>query len=111
MKTNWKIIVLSLLIGGFVGAAISLTALRYCRPDWGSGRPRGEMRKKLYRELKLTPEQKAQVDVILKEKREKVGRLFTEGRPKMEAIRIETKAQIRALLTPEQQANFDVLSA
>lgn len=112
MKTHWKIIFVSLLIGGFLGAAACLAALRYCKPDWKHDRPHSShMRKKLYRELQLSPEQKTKVDAILKASREKLDKLVGEGRPKLESIRQETKTEIRKLLTAEQQIKFDVLSA
>jgi len=63
----------------------------------------------LDRELKLTPEQRQQLEVILDETaagyrgiRERVG-------PEYEAVRQAGREKIRALLTPEQRARFEEL--
>jgi len=63
----------------------------------------------LDRELKLTPEQRQQLEAILDEMaagyrgiRERVG-------PEYEAVRQAGREKIRAILTPEQRARFEEL--
>src|SRR5687768_15824953 len=95
MKSNWKIVMISLLIGGFLGSALTLAVIKYHREGRGGG-----MRHKFYKELKLSPEQKAKVDAIMQASKEK-----------MEAIRNATRQQVRPLLNPEQQTTFDAMNA
>ncbi len=58
------------------------------------------MREKVYKDLNLTPQQKAYVDVVLNRSREKVG-----------LIRSEARQDIRTTLTPKQQDAFDAANA
>lgn len=70
----------------------------------------------LAKELNLTAEQKQQVGALLKQQMEE-GRALRadtslsreQKREKMEAMRKASREQIRALLTPEQQAKYDAL--
>ncbi len=61
--------------------------------------------------LKLTPDQRQRVADILDAKRVKIEALRTEFRPKFDEIRATTRAEIRQVLTPEQQQQFDVMDA
>jgi Spy/CpxP family protein refolding chaperone len=57
-------------------------------------------------ELKLTPEQKAQVGEIYKDSRQKGKDLAKALQPQMDELRVQTKAKVKMLLTPEQQARY-----
>lgn len=75
-----------------------------------------ERLQQMAQELNLTAEQKDKVGDLLKQQMEQ-GRALREDtslsreqkRERMEAIRKASRAQVRALLTPEQQAKFDAL--
>lgn len=58
-------------------------------------------------QLKLTPEQKTEVEAFLQEKQKKMEELRAQMRPQYEEARRSTQAKIRRLLTPEQQKKFD----
>ena len=58
-------------------------------------------------QLKLTAEQRDQVKVLLEAKRQKMSALRVETRPRYEEIRRSTQAEIRRMLSPEQQKKFD----
>ena len=85
---------------------------------WGAGRglfPRRwsweqryeKMLERFNSELRLTPEQREQVKVLLDAKRQKMEALKNEARPRREEIRQATRTEIRKLLSPEQQQKFD----
>jgi len=108
MKVCWKSSILIVLIGWFLGAASGLLIMRYCH----SMHPlHGRMRDRLVRELSLTSAQKTQVDAILQDSHQKMDGVYTQANQQLEDIRKATRAQIRQLLTPEQQAKFDQLIA
>src|SRR5205807_8055003 len=59
--------------------------------------------------LGLTPDQRAQAEVIFRAKREKITALFDEVGPKLEELRRSTTGEIEKILTPEQRAKFEQL--
>ena len=77
----------------------------------GGGRSPGAMRERLVNELGLTPAQQAKLDPILAETRQQMATLRelpeTERQARAAKVREATRAKIRELLTPEQQAKYD----
>ncbi|HUI40661.1 MAG TPA: periplasmic heavy metal sensor [Terriglobia bacterium] len=61
----------------------------------------------LTKELKLDSRQAAQVGQIIQDSSKKYQALRAQARPQFEALRQQTDAQIRQLLTPEQSRQFD----
>jgi Spy/CpxP family protein refolding chaperone len=59
------------------------------------------------RELQLTPDQQTQVTTIIDDTRAQLKALYAPVDTQREQIRQQTRARIRALLTPEQQPKFD----
>ena len=59
--------------------------------------------------LDLTPEQKAKVQPIIDQTKPQIAAIHQEAMQKMKAIMESTGAQIRPLLTPEQQGKFDAM--
>ena len=95
------------LLVGWIGA-------RYC-PGGFRGGPRMEPKpypkilEKLHKKLEFTPEQKTQVEAILKENHQKVLGLHNAARPQFDEIRRDTDKRIGELLTPEQREKFEKL--
>jgi len=65
--------------------------------------------KKFNRNLSLNEEQRNEVENILNAKIEKVKKLRKKIRPQFKKIRQSARAEIRALLTPEQASKFDTM--
>ncbi len=110
MKIVWKQVLVSFVLGVMVGAA----GVHWCAPHtfhrhWGGKEFQARMLRQFDSKLKLTPEQRSQVAEILDGKRQKIDVLRAEMRPKFEEIRTSTSAEIRSLLTPEQQKKFDAI--
>ena len=113
MKLAWKQIIIAFLLGAVVTALGTYACPFYRRPwGWGKGGHFQEkMLKRFDARLHLTPDQEKEVAAILAQKRGKIDALRSEIRPKFEAIRKTTRAEIRQILTPEQQTKFDKMSA
>jgi Spy/CpxP family protein refolding chaperone len=80
------------------------------------GRRGGFVLEELTQKLTLTPDQQKQVGDLIKSSREQMKALHEDDsmseddkRAKMKEITSTTRSQIRALLTPAQQAIFDTL--
>jgi Spy/CpxP family protein refolding chaperone len=101
--------VLGTLVGGLGLAAFQS---RSPRPVPGSDPiGPGMMLRRLDLELDLTPEQRTQIESILRE----TGREFAAMRegldPRLREVRTRTLGRIREVLTPPQQDKFDALLA
>ena len=63
--------------------------------------------KRLSHRLDLTPQQQEKVAVIFEEMREQLFNLRSRHKPDLERIREQGHARIKAILTAEQQIQFD----
>jgi len=107
-----KHIIVAFLSGLLIGGAIAWGAapfLKHRRQARDPEQMHQRLMKKFNRELKLSEDQARQVDQIFRASREKMQVLHKETFPRFDALRKETQTAIRALLTPEQQAKFDVM--
>jgi Spy/CpxP family protein refolding chaperone len=57
----------------------------------------------LLERLELTPEQRSRIDGILERRRAEMEEFWDQHRPTLRAITDSTRAELRALLTPEQR--------
>lgn len=60
-------------------------------------------------QLQLTPEQKPQVEQILREARVQLRELRRDAQPKFSAVRSQTDERLKAVLTPQQWEQFQQL--
>lgn len=63
----------------------------------------------LSKDLNLTDDQKTKVQPIIDQTRPQIAAIHKEAMEKMHALLESTTAQIRPLLTPEQQKKFDAM--
>ena len=63
----------------------------------------------LSKDLNLTDDQKAKVQPIIDQTKPQLAAIHKEAMEKMHALLESTGAQIRPLLTPEQQQKFDAM--
>jgi Spy/CpxP family protein refolding chaperone len=70
---------------------------------------RGDRFERLSKALDLTPEQQAKIKPIFEQARPQMKAARQESKQKMDAIRENTMAQIRPILTPAQQQKFDAI--
>lgn len=105
----------------FVGGAFSGAAVDRLIVDGGGERParvepcrdddRDRDRGHLIDQIDLTPEQRARVDQILERRRTQLDSFWVQARPQLRAIIDATQEEIRAIMTPEQRAQYDRLRA
>jgi hypothetical protein len=108
------VIVLVFLAGAMVGFWCHHTLGPRGFPGFGIGGPppgpppamRGWMLQRLDRELDLSKEQHARIDTVLARRETDLKGLMSETRPRFEAIAARTRAEIRSVLTPDQQEKF-----
>ena len=102
-------------------ATLSLASLVYLqakepgehgpKPEHGPG-PHHEMGnplEHLSKDLNLTDDQKTKVQPIIDQTKPQMAAIHREAMEKMHALMESTGAQIRPLLTPEQQTKFDAM--
>ena len=109
------------LISITTAAALSLAALVYLQAKEpgehgphhdGPGGPHQVMEnplEHLSKELNLTDDQKAKVQPIIDQTKPQLAAIHKEAMEKMHALMESTGAQIRPLLTPEQQQKYDAM--
>ena len=85
-------------------------------PGFGGGFGRGRggppperLVERLTSELQLNSEQRAQIDAILKSRRQRLDELQRDVRSRFDREQQELRDEIRKVLTPEQQQQFDKL--
>lgn len=112
---NSKGFAMMFLLGAFVaGGALGFTADRMVhssdRGPYGGANFRARMAEK----LDLTPAQKATIDSLMSERHRQIVALFKPVKPQLDSISAEARAvsdstheQIKRLLNPKQQAEFD----
>lgn len=103
-------------IGGLAGAAaVRLSAAREpaaAAPAAEGRTPREECRRtSTLDRVGLTPEQRERVNAVLERRRRETGAFWDEYGPILRAIVDSTRAEIRAVLTDEQRAEYDRLRA
>lgn len=105
-----KIITLMAACGLTLGG---LTYLRANEPGEQGPGPKnhqmGNPLEHLSESLNLTAEQKVKVQPIIDQAKPQIAAIHQEAMQKMQAIMESTGAQIRPLLTPEQQQKFDAM--
>jgi Spy/CpxP family protein refolding chaperone len=96
---------LMLLIMFSVGALVGAATMHVVEGDEVPNRSRTVERERpsLFELLDLTPAQQAQVDVIMERRRKEMDAFWMEHRPRLHAITDSARAEIRRVLTPEQQ--------
>ena len=109
-------VVISLLIGFALGTLFGQWyAHESFRSHWKHPGMRQRMREhmveKMSKKLNLTKDQKARMTEIFEAKRPQMLALQAETRPKFEALRKSTQAEIRKILNSDQQKKFDEMHA
>ena len=110
---KWKAIagvVLVFIVGGLAGAFGTMCICRH-RGEWMmGGRPHayGEaVVRRLDRELKLSADQRRQVEVIVNDARTEIKELRKQAQPKIDTVFGRAVNRVRAILSPEQRVKFE----
>lgn len=116
MQKSKSMAVIFLLVAFVAGAALGYAANRLI----GRGKPelrgREAMSARVARELSLTPAQHKSLDSLMERRREQIREIYRPIRPQLDsldkvgrAISDSTHAQVRRILTPEQQVKWDAM--
>lgn len=106
------VFVLGCVTGAALDSAYRLRAAGQRRPPpTHRQQGRGDFFEALQKNLNLDERQATQIRGIIDETREGYRQLQTEVSPRYDALRLDGRAKIRALLTPEQQQKFDQMTA
>jgi Spy/CpxP family protein refolding chaperone len=101
------------LIALTLGAALALGTLAVNAQGPGPGghghHMMGNPLEHLTKDLNLTPDQQAKVGPIVDQAKPQIRAIHQEAMQKMREVMENTTAQIRPLLTPEQQQKLDAM--
>ena len=97
----------AILVGGVLGFSADriMVAGRLC----DTGKTERAPRETLASKLGMTTQQQAALDSLLDIRRRDMRAVLDPVQPALDSIGAHTNAQIRAMLTPEQQATWDRL--
>jgi Spy/CpxP family protein refolding chaperone len=99
---GFALIAVTFLVGGMAGAAFD----RVLTTD-AKGEAPAEGRAHVIDQVAMTPEQRAAIDAILERRSERMQTAWAEISPRLEAITDSARAEIMAVLTPEQRAEYE----
>lgn len=101
------LLAIAFVVGALGGMAVERVRASRARPapsEWmpmRGGLPHG------FTALNLTPEQQERIQAIFRSSRPRTDSVLQASLPRLEAIRDSVRAEIRAVLTPDQQRTFD----
>lgn len=95
-------------LGGMAVERVRVSRVRPAPPQWMP--TRGELPPG-FGGLDLTPEQRERIQDIFRASRPRTDSVLRASLPRLEAIHDSVRAEIRALLTPEQRRRFDEMGS
>ena len=106
-RSSWlvRLAALAIFVLGFAAGALAPSAYRAWVRGGGQESRRGRL-DEMSERLKLTPEQKAQVQQIFGETRTRLEALRRESEPRFDEIRRDADERLKQALTPEQWEEF-----
>ncbi|MBI3790331.1 MAG: periplasmic heavy metal sensor [Gemmatimonadetes bacterium] len=97
----------ALLTGGVLGFSANRVFAGGHGKPWTD--PQKTARAQLADRLDLTPAQRERVDSILDDRHRQMTEVLKPVRPRMDSIRLNARAQIRRILTPAQEVEFEAV--
>ena len=96
-----------IIVGAFILGVVTGSLLMNLVAANTSVPKKATMIEELTEELKLSPEQQRRVDDIFKDSRLQGKEVYKTIQPKMDDIRAQTKAKVKALLDANQQIRYE----
>jgi Spy/CpxP family protein refolding chaperone len=116
MQKSKSMAVIFLLVAFVAGAALGYAADRMFGRAKPGSHGRESMSVRVARELSLTPEQSKSLDSLMERRREQIREVYRPIRPQLDSldkvgreISDSTHAQVRRILTAEQQVKWDAM--
>lgn len=96
----------ALLTGGVLGFSANRVFAGGRKP---LALPQRQLRDQLSERLQLSPAQRERVDSILDDRHRQMTEVLKPVRPRMDSIRLNARANIRRILTPAQEVEFEAM--
>jgi Spy/CpxP family protein refolding chaperone len=101
------VFLLGAALGGVLGFTFAHRAVNAANPPLSEPERRAARVQDLTKRLALTPAQAHQVDTILMQRHAESKAIHDQSDAQLDAVRQKGRAQMRALLTPEQLPKFE----
>jgi Spy/CpxP family protein refolding chaperone len=101
------VFLLGAALGGVLGYLFAHRPVNAANPPLSEPERRARRVEELTRDLTLTPRQAQQVDAILLQRHTETKAIHDQTDAQLDAVRQKGRAQMRAILTPEQMPKFE----
>jgi len=101
------VFLLGAALGGVLGYMFAHRAVSAANPPLSEPERRAKRVAEFTKELSLTPQQAEQLDAILMARHAETKTIRDQTEAQIEAVRQKGRAQVRAILTPEQLPKFE----
>ena len=101
------VFLLGAALGGVLGYLFAHRPVNAANPPLSEPERRARRVQELTKDLSLTPQQAQQLDGILLQRHTETKAIHDQTDAQLEAVRQKGRAQLRAILTPEQLPKFE----
>lgn len=101
------VFLLGAALGGMLGYLFAHRPVNAANPPLSEPERRAQKVQQLTKELTLTPQQAQQLDAILLQRHTETKTIHDQTDAQLEAVRQKGRAQVRAILAPEQLPKFE----
>lgn len=101
------VFLLGAMLGGVLGYLFAHRPVSAANPPLSEPERRARRVAELTREMSLTPQQAQQLDAILLQRHTETKTIHEQADAQLDQVRQKGRAQVRAILTPEQLPKFE----
>lgn len=101
------VFLLGAALGGMLGFLIAHRPVNAANPPLSEPERRAQRVQLMTKDLSLTPQQAQQLDGILMQRHAETKAIHDQTDAQIEAVRQKGRAQVRAILTPDQLPKFE----
>lgn len=101
------VFLLGAALGGVLGYLFAHRPVSAANPPLSEPERRARRVEELTKELTLTPQQAQQLDAILLQRHTETKAIHEQTETQLDSVRQKGRAQVRAILTPEQLPKFE----
>ncbi len=101
------VFLLGAALGGVLGYLFAHRPVNAANPPLSEPERRAQKVQELTKDLSLTPQQAQQLDAILMQRHAETKAIHDQTDAQIDAVRQKGRAQVRAILTPEQLPKFE----
>jgi Spy/CpxP family protein refolding chaperone len=101
------VFLLGAALGGVLGYLFAHRPVNAANPPLSEPERRAQRVQQLTKDLSLTPQQAQQLDAILQQRHAETKAIHDQFDAQIDAVRQKGRAQVRAILTPEQLPKFE----